>query len=391
MTDFHQLRQALPPLTSWIKNEALPFWGTVGVDHERGGFHERLDLAGHPILDVPKRLMVQGRQLYVYCHAGLLGWHPDARRLADRCVDYMVGSFHRRDGHPGWIHSLDAKGGVANATRDAYAHAFVLLGFAWYHQFTGDTQVLKLADETLAFMDEAMAADGGGYHDAMPRPDDIRRQNPHMHLFESCIALHQATGAPRFLARAGEIFGLLSARFLQPKQGYLCEYLAEALDPLPDARGGIAEPGHHYEWIWLLRCFQKASGRDVGRYCEPLYDHADRFGWDKDGYVVDEVDASGAILKASRRSWPHTEALKANIVEGEFGRPDCDAKAVRCVARLMDTYIGRPFSAGWIDHVDGTGKPIVTMAPASTLYHLFCATAEAERATTSEAVEFQRW
>ena len=86
MTDFPQLKQALPPVQAWIRNEALPFWGTAGVDHARGGFHERLDLAGAPITDVPKRLMVQSRQLYVFCHAGALGWFADARHLADRCV-----------------------------------------------------------------------------------------------------------------------------------------------------------------------------------------------------------------------------------------------------------------------------------------------------------------
>jgi mannose/cellobiose epimerase-like protein (N-acyl-D-glucosamine 2-epimerase family) len=71
--------------------------------------HERLDLQGNPIHDVPKRLMVQGRQLYVYCHAGVLGWHSDAQRLADRCVEYTVKSFYRGDGNPGWVHSLAKK------------------------------------------------------------------------------------------------------------------------------------------------------------------------------------------------------------------------------------------------------------------------------------------
>ena len=77
---FPQLRESLPPFLDWIRTDALPFWGSAGVDWERGGFHERLGLDGRPIEQVPKRVMVQGRQLYVYCHAGLLGWYPDARR-----------------------------------------------------------------------------------------------------------------------------------------------------------------------------------------------------------------------------------------------------------------------------------------------------------------------
>ena len=384
MDSFPLLRQALPALHSWIRNEALPFWATVGFDRARGGFHERLDLAGKPILDVPKRLMVQGRQLYVYCHAGLLGWYPDSRRLADACVDYILGGFYQRDGRPGWIHSLAPDGSIASGARDTYTHAFVLLGLAWHYRFTGDKQVLKIADETLSFLDEAIASPYGGYLDAMPRPDLIRRQNPHMHLFEGLIALFQATRNPKYLARADEIFGVFSRCFFRPDYGWLCEYLTEELDPLSGQYGRISEPGHHYEWIWLLRNFERASGRNVAPYCTALYDHADRYGWDEEGFIVDEVDCAGAVLKGSRRSWPHTEAVKANIVEGEAGRPGCDGKAAHCVVRLMDTYMGRPISSGWIDHVDEHGRPMTAMMPASTLYHVFCATAEAVRVASVE-------
>jgi mannose/cellobiose epimerase-like protein (N-acyl-D-glucosamine 2-epimerase family) len=86
--------------------------------------------------------------------------------------------------------------------------------------------------------------------------------------------------------------------------------------------------------------------------------------------------SSGAVLKASRRAWPHTEALKANIVEGEIGREGCDQRAAACTTQLMKVFVGRPVSGGWIDHVDAIGRPIVTMIPASTLYHLFIAVAE---------------
>ena len=385
MSDFPLLQQALPAMLGWIRNEALLFWATVGVDSARGGFHERLDLEGRPILDVPKRLMVQGRQLYVYCHAGLLGWYSESRRLADDCVDYIVSGFYRRDGQPGWIHSLAPDGSVASGVRDTYAHAFVLLGLAWYYRLTGDNQVLRVVDETLAFLDETLASPRGGYFDAMPRPDAIRRQNPHMHLFEGFIALFQATRNAQYLARGAEIFGVFASRFFQPDHGWLCEYLTDDLVPLPGQIGRISEPGHHYEWIWLLRQFEQASGRSVASYCAALYDHADRYGWDKDGFIVDEVESTGAVLKRSRRTWPHTEALKANIVEGEAGRPGCDSKAARCVTRLMGTYMGRPISSGWIDHIDERGRPVVAMMPASTLYHVFCGTAEAVRVVSNKA------
>jgi mannose/cellobiose epimerase-like protein (N-acyl-D-glucosamine 2-epimerase family) len=60
MRKFPHLERTFAPL--WTRDSALPFWGTVGVDDARGGFHERLDMRGAPVLDVPKRLMVQSRR-----------------------------------------------------------------------------------------------------------------------------------------------------------------------------------------------------------------------------------------------------------------------------------------------------------------------------------------
>jgi mannose-6-phosphate isomerase len=383
MKKFPKLQQALTPLLSWTTDTALPYWGTVGVDVERGGFQERLDLAGKPVLDVPKRLMVQGRQLYVYSSAALLGWYPEGRGLADRCVDYMLGKFYRPDGKPGWIYSLEPDGRIGNPMRDGYAHAFALLGLSWYHRLTGDSNVLPIVDATIACLDDVFAAKHGGYLDAVPPQDAIRRQNPHMHLFEAFIALTQATGGGQYLAYATKMFELFATRFFQPSSGALCEYMDDALAPLPDAKGRICEPGHHYEWIWLLRHYQRLSGRDVSPYCAALYKHADSHGWDASGFIIDELDFSGSVVAKSRRSWPHTEGAKANIVEAESGRQGCDEKAAQCVDRLMDTFLGRPVRAGWIDRVSPDGKPIVEFMPASTLYHVFGAVTEAHRVCAS--------
>jgi mannose/cellobiose epimerase-like protein (N-acyl-D-glucosamine 2-epimerase family) len=382
MNKFPNLQRSFEPLLSWTKDTALPFWGTVGVDQARGGFQERLDMRGAPVLDVQKRLMVQGRQLYVYCNAALLGWYPEGRKLADRCVEYMLGKFFQADGEPGWIYSRAPDGGIGNPMRDAYAHAFALLGLAWYHRLTGDTQVVPVIDATIACLDDAFAARQGGYLDAVPPPDAIRRQNPHMHLFEAFIALTQATGDERYLAHATKIFHLFASHFFQPASGALCEYMTADLAPLSGPRGRICEPGHHYEWIWLLRHYQRLSGRNVTSYCEALYAHANKYGWDAGGFIVDELDFSGAVLANSRRSWPHTEGAKANIVEGEAGRAGCDERGAQCLDRLWEAFLARPIPGGWVDRVSAEGAPFAEFIPASTLYHVFGAVTEAFRVTS---------
>jgi mannose/cellobiose epimerase-like protein (N-acyl-D-glucosamine 2-epimerase family) len=83
--------------------------------------------------------------------------------------------------------------------------------------------------------------------------------------------------------------------------------MTQDLMPVLDAVGRVCEPGHHYEWVWRLRQFQCAGGRNVDVFCSSLYDHADRHGWDAQGFIIDEVDAGGAdqavaaLLAACRR------------------------------------------------------------------------------------------
>src|SRR3974390_2472719 len=86
MNKFESTKKIAPSFLNWVTSECLPFWGSAGVDWNRGGFYERLNFAGQPVSDVSKRLMVQGRQLYVYCRAGLSGWYGSSRPLAEQCV-----------------------------------------------------------------------------------------------------------------------------------------------------------------------------------------------------------------------------------------------------------------------------------------------------------------
>src|SRR6185437_2034529 len=282
MNELESTKQIAVPFLHWVKSECLPFWGSAGVDWSQGGFHERLDFEGRPV-DVSKRLMVQGRQLYVYCHASLSGWYPPARFVAERCLEYMIDSYFEGDGNPGWVFSVSPDGNVASSARDTYAHAFALFGLAWYLRLKPDCQILSIVNKTLDFIDESLASTNGGFYDCIPQKGILRHQNPHMHLFEAFLALYESSGGLEYLVQAKKIFELFTASFFRPDQGYLCEHLTDALTPAGGDRGQVCEPGHHYEWIWLLRKFECLSGEDTGYYCRRLYDHADQHGWDKDG------------------------------------------------------------------------------------------------------------
>lgn len=367
-------------LLDWARGSALPLWADAGFDREHGRFEERLTFDAARLPEVPIRLLTQARQIFVYALAAKRGWHAGAAGLVDRAFASMVRDFRGRDGRGGWIFSIHRDGAVADPSRDFYAHAFVLLAVASYVEATGKRATLDVADQTLAFLDRCMAArEGGGFVEALPPIEGPRRQNPHMHLFEALLHLWTCSGEARYRARLDRLFDLFALRFFRRGTGVVGEYFSASLQPADGIAGKLVEPGHHYEWIWLLRWYETVSGTATDSYVDALYAHADRYGFDGAGMIVDEILVDGTHHTRSRRLWPIAEAIKANMVEARRGRPQSAAKATALAHQLRDRFLTARPAGGWIDRLDPTGAPATQFMPASTLYHLMGAIDEFAR------------
>jgi mannose/cellobiose epimerase-like protein (N-acyl-D-glucosamine 2-epimerase family) len=381
-----RLKPATVALLRWATEAALPLWATVGFDTDHQRFEERLTFRAERLSDVPVRLMSQARQIYVYALAARRGWYAGAAELVSQAYLSMVRDYRGRNGRDGWIFSIRRDGAVADSRRDLYAHAFVLLAIASYIEATGARDALSVADETLAFIDRHLAApEAGGFLDGLPPLDGIRRQNPHMHMFEALLSLWECSGEARYLARAGEIFGLFASRFFRSDLGVLGECFTAGLEPAEGNAGRLLEPGHHYEWVWLLRRFERASGRSVQSFADALYRHADTYGFDRDGLIVDELLLDGSHQTRSRRAWPITEAIKANVAEAARFREGAEGKASILAEVLLRRFLVSNPAGGWIDRLDEKGDPATNFMPASTFYHVACAIDELNRFTQRKA------
>ncbi|OAN57559.1 AGE family epimerase/isomerase [Sphingomonas sp. TDK1] len=343
--------------TDWLRRQALPLWNDAGQDEN--GFVERLTLDGKPQPDVPRRLMVQARQIHVFATAGRRGWFRGGDDLAWRVGETMIARYWQADGRPGWVSACTRQGDVFDGRRDLYAHAFVLLALAALIRLNPAPRLIALVHRTLDFMDRALAHPAGGYAEAWPDTVLPRRQNPHMHLLESLLAL-QETGACGDLApRIAAMIALFDGYFLSTVDDVLTEEFAANWTPVNAARA--FEPGHHFEWIWLLERTTAVTGLDTGDRAARLMRQGLR-GTVADGRIVDRMGQDG-VIAASCRLWPAMEA--ARVLQ--------DATRDLVLDATWHRFLAPAHPGGWIDHFDPTGEPLVTYIPASSLYHICAA------------------
>lgn len=378
--DLSKLACQLNRNAGWLLDDALPLWADAGFDVEQEMFEERLTFDGAPIPSAPRRLMVQARQAATYAAAALSGRFPEGADLALRAGHSMVLRYLEADGAPGWVFSRGAGGGVADRRRDLYAHAFAIFSLAWLLRLDADPLFSNAIDETLRFLDCHCAdAAGGGYWDCMPRADLLRRQNPHMHLFEACITLFETTRSEEILARCRALCELAHRCFIHEDTGAIREFYDDDWKHSADAELATVEPGHLYEWAWLLRRYERISGEDQSGAVHSMLNLALRAGTDRAlGRIVDAIDEQGKVRSACSRSWPHAEALKAMCAEVTFsGWNDFELPA-RILERMERVYCRQDLHGGWMDHVNERDDPACTFMPASTLYHVYFGIAAVE-------------
>jgi mannose/cellobiose epimerase-like protein (N-acyl-D-glucosamine 2-epimerase family) len=371
-------------LSHWLFDKTLPYWRAHAIDHGLGGFHEKLDSALLPASENGKRIMVQGRQIFVFSQAYLQNHDPADLNAARAGFEFLKTYGLHGDG--GWRHKVDPGGAPLDDNRDLYDQAFILFAMAWYGRASGSAAALDFADFTIDFLNARMAHPKGGYVNALSDSTASRQapesrgasrlQNPHMHLLEAFLALYETTNDDRWLDHAKRIIALFKGRFIV--DGTLREYFSDDWTPQDGDVGLITEPGHHFEWVWLLHKFARlANDPFVLREAESLYRFANSHGVDeRSGGVFDEVSASGSVLQKSRRLWPQTEVLKAHAALLKAGDDTAATRLEAALQALLRNHLYGASQGGWREHLDENDSPLRTDMPASSLYHLSMAVAE---------------
>lgn len=350
-TDFKTL------LPAWLQDQALPLWTGAGVDDTTGTVWEALDHQAIPCAGMQRRLRVQVRQAYCFAMSEAPGDRDLALQLFRFAIDH---GFDPASGN--LAAQLAADTAIQTAPHDLYDMAFMLLAASALIAMGADVAAdLARLEEELA----KLKAPRGWYENAAR--DLPRRQNPHMHMFETTTALFAATGESRFRDMAEECLDLFREVFLS-EDGRVLESFAEDWSPLATAEQAV-EPGHMAEWVYLIDRYEEITGRRTDVPMTTLY-NAVLARRDAAGLLPDRSDPAAS----TRRMWPQTELLKATVAMARRGEIPAGApSAERVLALMWDQYLDTPVAGGWYDKRSTAGDLLSENMPASTFYHIFVA------------------
>jgi mannose/cellobiose epimerase-like protein (N-acyl-D-glucosamine 2-epimerase family)/glycosyltransferase involved in cell wall biosynthesis len=360
-------------LRRWLFDVALPLWWEVGADRINGGFHEAIDLDGRPLAR-PRRARSIARQAFAYGEAGRLSWNGPWRNAARHALDFFARYFISADGTVASVVDLDGK--VLDAKFDLYDQAFALLAFASGHRsFGAATPWRRHAVALRAALERDVAHAQGGFRE--DRAGSLpQRANPHMHLFEAALAWMELDADPGWRGMADGIAALCLDKFIDPASGALRENFAADWSPAPGIAGRVCEPGHHYEWAFLLNRWSELSGRPRPVAVARLIAFANDHGVDvQRGVAVGAVLSDGALHDPVARLWAQAERIRAYAIDRQPGDAERIAAAIRGLRRFLAT----PTPGLWYDRLDGDDRLISEPARATSLYHIIGAVAELEK------------
>ncbi len=357
-------------LMDWLTSAALPLWWERGADWRRGGFHEALDDAGEPVC-ANRRARVQARQVYVFATAGRLGWAGPWREAVTHGLDYLLSRYRRPDGL--FRTTVSPAGSIVDDSAWLYDQAFALFAFAQASRTLPERRS-ELKDCALAVRASinAWRCPEGGFRE--PQAKYERQSNPHMHLLEAALAWAEVDDDPVWDMTADEIVSLAMGRFIDSK-GALHEFFKDGWAFADGVDGRIVEPGHQFEWAWLIERWARLRGRADAHAAAIRLFEAGRRGIDERGVATQQLLDDGSVHDDVARLWPQTEWIKAALLLDQ-------EEAAKAVAGLK-LYLVTPLAGLWHDKLRADGTFVNEPSPASSFYHIACAIAELNAATGS--------
>lgn len=360
---------------SWLSEDVCPLWLKNGFDSNTGAFEECLSLTGQPV-NTPRRLMVQARQIFSFRLAAKLGVCDSEKvaKIIEGAAENILNNYSLDSG--AFAHSISSTGQKIDDNPDLYGQAFALFGLAHAYAVNPRSDYEDRAIQLMGYLNNSRKAAGG--YTEITKNGILYQSNPHMHLFEAFISWMEVSTKPIWNDSASEIINLCTEKFIDPTTQLLAEHFNSDWSIQKDGNRFIFEPGHQFEWAWLMGKFEKLTGRNFQVLRHNLVNKSESYGIDPlRKCVYDEVWSDGTPKLRTSRFWPQTERIKAvlQLAEESTSAPEkmrmieAADEAILTLFRFFESEQRGLWFDRWLE--DGSFQ--IQPAKASSLYHIIAA------------------
>jgi mannose-6-phosphate isomerase len=340
---------------SHFMHTLVPMWAGPGWNADMALPYEAVDAQHQPLAPQRYRAMACARQLYVF--SSLIGEYPGAEERAGLLFRSLQRHFHDAE-HGGWFYSVDAKGEPLDTRKDLYTHAFIVFACAHYWGKVREPFVESVLDAGLTVVLEQFANRDGLYDSSLARDwsglADGPLQNPLMHLAEAFLATLEVRDDAQVHTALLALTNAMHKHFVEPVNNLMLEKPLGAVD-------NWFEPGHQFEWYYLVVASPMLRDSPLRRSLELAFGFAEQHGV-KDGAVLAMLEPDGRVRDATQRIWAQAEYLRALTL-----RDDAAQRLPEQLAVLRERFL---HARGWHECRDGDGEVSRHDMPSTTPYHL---------------------
>ncbi len=296
-----------------LLEEILPAW--QGAITDSGYFACHFDSAWGRENKGFGTLVSQSRLIYNFAQGYALTSEQSMLDAVDAGARFLVENFWDAD-FGGWIKSCSPDGAIVDDQKDSYGHAFVLFGMSHAYLATGEPRYLKALEDTWAVFTDHFKDEHGGYKYFMSRDfqhaDELRSQNPLMHLFEALLAAGDIPGMGEMHREAVRLADFI-LNLVHANEGVLPEVYSADWLPLPFAQEGRIDVGHAFEWAFLMSSAAERGLSDAyegeGR---KFLNYGLRLGYDMEhGGIFSPVAPDGSRNSQRKGWWEQCETIRA--------------------------------------------------------------------------------
>lgn len=308
-----------------LTENLLPWWMTVAVDEENGGFYGAVGNDNVPVPHATKFITLNARLIWTFSSAYRILGDEQYKVMAERAYDYFIKHFWD-DAHDACHTRVDEFGNPVDKHRYIYGNAFAIYGLSEYARAFDSEEARSYARRLVASLEkydydpvykgyfESLNEDmthNPWIHGVNRNPSDEKTMNTHLHLIEAYTCLLRTEKTNLMQRKVREQLYVMLNKIVDHDIHHYYYFQDRAWNPTTQE----ISFGHDIEGSWLMMETAEVLGEpEAMRYAQDTCMNIARACYEQgfrheDGAMFSEYDPVTGHASNRLSWWEQNEAV----------------------------------------------------------------------------------